>query len=86
MPSLRGTPRPAHLCTATCTQRLGEGLALAEAWQGWARPEHAWQAESSQRTPALGASISAVALWPRPQPHGQKAGHAGCSVPRRRAS
>lgn len=27
MPSLRGTPRPAHLCTATCTQRLGEGLA-----------------------------------------------------------
>ena len=79
MPSLRGTPRPNHLCTDTLHPASGGGPG-SPLKQGSAGCDgHARQAESSRAHPALGAS--AAAPWPRPQPHRQKAGHTGCSVP-----
>lgn len=80
LPARHTQARPSLHCHLHPASGGGPGSLLKHGRAG--RDGHAWQAESSRAHPALGASISAVALWPRPQPHGQKAGHAGCSVPR----
>ena len=80
MPSLRGAPRPIHLCTDTLHPASGGGPGSLLKQGSAGCDGHTRQAESSQAHPALGAS--AVAPWPQPQPHCQKASHTGCSVPR----
>ena len=69
-----------YICTDTLHPASGGGPGSLLKQGSAGCDGHTRQAESSQAHPALGAS--AVAPWPQPQPHCQKASHTGCSVPR----